>query len=171
VRGFRLGPPERLADTHELDGFRCGRPDLDTWLQRHARVSEGRSARTYVVAARGRVAGYYCLAAGSVARAELPRATLRRNQPEQVPVIVIGRLAVAGDFASRGIGKGLLKDAIRRSLSAAEAIGVRAILVHAIDEPAAGFYRKFGFAPFPSGGLTLVLPLETAVAALGVDSN
>jgi predicted N-acetyltransferase YhbS len=133
---------------------------------RQARASEGRSARTYVVAAGRRVIGYYCLAAGSVTRADLPRASLRRNQPEQVPVIVLGRLAVDVDFAGCGIGKGLLKDALARSLSAAAGIGVRGILVHAIDHQAAGFYLKFQFLPFPTNELTLVLPLDTAAAAI-----
>lgn len=166
MRGPLLGAPERLAETHNVESFRCGRPNLEAWLRGQARGSEGRSARTYVVAIGARVAGYYCLAAGSVARAELPRASLRRNQPEQVPVIVLGRLAVDDALAGQGVGRGLLKDAFRRCLTAAEAVGVRAVLVHAIDDEAAGFYRRFGFVPFPSSGLTLVLPLETAAAAI-----
>jgi GNAT superfamily N-acetyltransferase len=83
-----------------------------------------------------------------------------------VPVIVLGRLAVDGEYAGQGVGKALLGDALVRAAGAAEAIGVRAILVHAIDDEAAGFYRKFGFLPFPTNELTLALPLETAVRAI-----
>jgi GNAT superfamily N-acetyltransferase len=155
-----------LNDQHDVSEFACGETDLDAWLKRQARGSEGRSARTYVVAIGTRVVGYYCLAAGAVTRAALPRASLRRNQPDQVPVIVLGRLAVDGEYAGQGVGKALLGDALVRAAGAAEAIGVRAILVHAIDDEAAGFYRKFGFLPFPTNELTLALPLETAVRAI-----
>jgi predicted N-acetyltransferase YhbS len=95
-------------------------------------------------------------------RGDLPKATLRRNAPDEVPVIVLGRLAVDMNFASRGLGTALLQDAFLRSLRAAEAVGVRAILVHAIDDKACAFYRRFGFLAFPTNPLTLVLPLETA---------
>ena len=162
--GLQLRPPERLGDRHDLAAFDCGKPDLNDWLVHRARVGEGRSARTYVLASASRVIGYYCLAAGSVSRAELPKASLRRNLPLQVPVIVIGRLAVDTRFWARGFDRALLRDALMRCLGAAEAIGVRAVLVHAIDEDARAFYRKFGFLPFPDNPSTLVLPLETVMA-------
>ena len=113
-----------------------------------------------------RVVGYYCLAAGAVIRGELPSARLRRNLPDQVPVIVLGRLAIDLKFSSRGLGKGLLKDALLRSLTVSETVGARAVLVHAIDDAACGFYRKFGFLLFATSPLTLVLPLETVKEAL-----
>ena len=156
-----MRPPERLSSSHDVSAFDCGKPDLNNWLVRQARISEGRSARTYVVAVGSRVVGYYCLAAGSAIRDDLPRAGLRRNAPEQVPVIVLGRLAVDLKFAARGFGKGLLQDALLRCLNVSEAVGARAILVHAIDDEACGFYRKFGFRPFPTNPRTLVLPLDT----------
>jgi GNAT superfamily N-acetyltransferase len=159
-------PPERLANQHNVAGFRCGHDALDDWLLRQARGSEGRSARTYVVTTADRVVGYYCLAAGSISRVALPSAALRRNQPAVVPIVLLGRLAVDLTFAGRGIGGALLKDAIKRGLAAAEIIGARAILVHAIDERAALFYRKFGFVPSPTSQTDLLLPLETFVRAL-----
>src|ERR1700737_1796803 len=161
VRGPQLRPPVHLTARHDVSTFDCGKTDLNNWLIRQACRSEGRSARTYVITVDLRVVGYYCLAAGSVIRAELPRAGLRRNAPDQVPVIVLGRLAIDAKFASRGFGKGLLKDAILRCLNVSEAVGARAILVHAIDDEACGFYRKFGFLPFPTNSRTLVLPLDT----------
>lgn len=166
IRGPQLRPPERLTPRHDVSTFNCGKSDLNDWLVRQARRSEGRSARTYVVTVDSRVVGYYCLAAGSVIRDELPKAGLRRNAPDQVPVIVLGRLAVDIKFASRGFGKGLLRDALLRCLNVSEAVGARAILVHAIDDEACGFYRKFGFLPFPTNPRTLVLPLDTVKAGI-----
>jgi GNAT superfamily N-acetyltransferase len=166
ARGPQLRPPERLTTRHDFSDFDCGKPDLNDWLIRQARRADGRSARTYVVAVDLRVVGYYCLAAGAVIRGELPSARLRRNLPDQVPVIVLGRLAIDLKFSSRGFGRGLLKDALLRSLNVSETVGARAVLVHAIDDGACGFYRKFGFLPFPMNPLTLVLPLETVKEAL-----
>jgi GNAT superfamily N-acetyltransferase len=165
ARGPQLRPPQRLVADHDVSTFDCGKLDLNDWLVRQASRSEGRSARAYVITVGMRIVGYYCLVAGSVMRGELPKA-LRRNLPEQVPVIVLGRLAVDKKFQSRGLGKGLLKDALLRSLNASEAVGVRAILVHAVDDEACGFYLKFRFMPFPTNPRTLVLPLETVKAAI-----
>lgn len=156
-----LRAPERLNPRHVIEHFHCGNADLDGWLLRQSRGSEGRSSRTYVVAEHDRVVGYYCLAAASVGRANLPTARLRRNLPDQVPVIVLGRLAVDIQYAGQGVGSGLVKDAMWRSLAAANAIGVRAMLVHAIDERAAAFYRKLGFLPLLEDERRLILPLET----------
>lgn len=161
-----MRPPERLDASHDVSGFNCGKPDLNNWLVRQARRSEGRSARTYVVAVDSRVMGFYCLAAGSVIRDQMPNASLRRNIPEQVPVIVLGRLAVDKKFGTRGFGKGLLKDALFRCLNVSEAVGARAVLVHAIDDEACGFYRKFGFLPFPTNPRTLILPLDVVKAGI-----
>jgi GNAT superfamily N-acetyltransferase len=160
ARGPQLRPPEHLRVSQDASRFDCGKPDLNDWLARQANRSEGRSARTYVITVGSRVVGYYCLVAGSVIRDELPK-SVRRNLPDQVPVIVLGRLAVDVKFASRGLGKGLLKDAFLRSLNAAEIVGARALLVHAIDDAGCGFYRKFGFLTFPTNPRTLVLPLDT----------
>jgi GNAT superfamily N-acetyltransferase len=161
-----MRPPERLVPQHDVSTFDCGKPDLNDWWVRQAHRGEGRSARTYVVSVDWRVAGYYCIAAGSVIREELPKASLRKNMPDQVPVIVLGRLAVDLEFASQGLGKGLLKDALLRSLNVAESVGARAVLVHAIDDGACGFYTKFGFLPFPTDPLTLVLPMESVKSAI-----
>jgi len=161
-----LQPPEALADRHDLSRFDCGNDDLNHWLRHRARPSEGRSARTIVLPAANRVMGYYCLAAGAVERANLATARLRRNLPEPIPVLVLGRLARDLELRGRGVGAGLLKDAILRSLEASRIIGVRAIVAHAIDDAAAQFYRRFQFLPSPLDARTLVLPIETAQAAL-----
>jgi GNAT superfamily N-acetyltransferase len=158
--------PERLSEQHDVSQFDCGKPELNEWLAKHAASSDGKSARTYVVAVGPRVVGYYCLAAGAVIRGELPKAKTRQNMPNEVPVVVIGRLAMDKGFQGRGIGHGLLKDALLRALNASELVGVRAIVVHAIDEEAAKFYTRIGFLPSPLNPLTLMLPVETVQQAL-----
>jgi len=164
--GPRLRAPERLTARHDLTRFDCGDAGLNDWLKRRALKNEGGSSRTYVVCAGDAVVGFYCLAAGAVIRAEAPK-PIQRNMPEQLPVILIGRLAVDTAHQGRGIGAGLLKDALLRSLAIADAIGVRAILVHALDDKAAAFYARYGFKPSPIDPQTLLVPLETAAAALG----
>lgn len=138
---------------------------LDDWLRARALKAEGRSARTYVVTIDDVVVGYYCFAAGGVRLEEAP-ARLRRNMPQMVPVILIGRLAVDKRYQGLGVGKGLLKDALLRAVQAAEIVGARALLVHAIDQEAAAFYAKFGFLEYPEMSQTFFLPMETIAAAL-----
>ena len=99
-------------------------------------------------------------------RGDLPSAKYRRNMPEAIPVVIIGRLAIDRNFQNQGIGKGLLRDAIARIITASQTIGIRAILVHALHDNAATFYKKYDFIASPSNALTLLLPVETAVAAL-----
>ncbi|MGH6879764.1 GNAT family N-acetyltransferase [Hypericibacter sp.] len=158
--------PELLSEGHDLSDFYSGQPALDDWLKKQARSSEGRTARTIVVCDGSRVVGYYCLAAGMVARGHLPSAKLRKNAPAEIPVVILGRLAVDEKFQQHGIGKGLLKDAILRSLLAASTVGVRAMLVHPINDKAAAFYARFGFLSSAIGPETMMLPIETAAAAL-----
>jgi predicted N-acetyltransferase YhbS len=136
-----IRPPEKLSSTHNLSDFNSGEPVLDNWLRRRALHNEASGAsRTYVVCLRKTVVGYYTLAVGVVAHAEVA-GRVRRNMPDPLPVMVLGRLAVDKSFQRRGIGKGLLRDAVLRTVQAAEIAGIRAILVHAISEPAKRFSR------------------------------
>ena len=154
-----IGPPVPLAPEHGLDGFSCGKPVLDDWLKRQARRSEGRFARTYVVCADGAVVGYYCISAGTVARADAP-GRIRRNAPEPIPVSILGRLAVDRRWAGRGLGADLLADALHRIANAAEVIGIGAVLIHALDDQALAFYRRQAeFLAFPDRPRTLFLPI------------
>jgi GNAT superfamily N-acetyltransferase len=127
--------------------------------------AEGSSARTFVACAGSAVVGYCCLAAGAIAHESAP-SKVRRNMPDPIPVILIGRLAVDSGWQGRGLGKALLKDAIVRSFHAGKTIGVRAILVHAIDREAAAFYERWDFLPSPIDARVLMLAIETARAAL-----
>ncbi|MCJ2112887.1 GNAT family N-acetyltransferase [Methylobacterium sp. E-025] len=154
-----IGPPVPLGSEHGLDRFSCGKPVLDDWLKRQARRSEGRFARTYVICADGTVVGYYCISAGTVARADAP-GRIRRNAPEPIPVSILGRLALDRRWAGRGLGADLLADALRRIANAAEVIGIGAVLIHALDDQALTFYRsRVEFLAFPDNSRTLFLPI------------
>jgi GNAT superfamily N-acetyltransferase len=158
---LQLSEPQSLAATHLLDRFSCGEPSLDDWLRRRALTNHLNGAsRTFVVVDPDQhVLGYYALAAGAVAHAEAT-GTVRRNMPDPVPVMVLARLAV--DVRARGIklGAALLQDAVMRVLSVAENAGVRALLVHALNERAKQFYEYYGFRASPVHAMTLMLPLK-----------
>ena len=153
----KIGAPEHLTDAHHLESFDSGVPALDDWLKRRALANEGSAAsRTYVVCAGGRVVGYYALANGAVAQHQAT-GRVRRNMPEPIPVMIIGRLAVDRGYQGRGVGVGLLRDAVLRTLQAAAIGGIRAILVHAISEEARRFYERCGFAVSPLDPMTLMI--------------
>jgi GNAT superfamily N-acetyltransferase len=157
-----IRPPEKLSTTHNLSDFDSGEPVLDDWLRRRALHNETSGAsRTYVVCMGKTVVGYYTLAVGAVAHAEAP-GRVRRNMPDPLPVMVLGRLAVDKSLQRRGIGKGLLRDAVLRTVQASEIAGIRAILVHAISEPAKRFYEGCGFMASPIDPLTVVLTVAEA---------
>lgn len=161
-----LRAPEKLATTHELEPFECGVPSLDDWFKRRAWRNEREGAsRTYVLCAGNRVVGYYCLAAGSLASAHAP-GKVRRNMPDPIPVMVLGRLAIDRAWKGRGLGRGLLRDATLRVLSAADVAGVRAILVHALSDDAKRFYESCGFVESPTDPMTLVVTLKDVKTAL-----
>jgi hypothetical protein len=157
--------PEPLSADHDLVGFDCGKKDLNDWLIQNARRSEGRTARTYVVAIGQRVVGYYCLSTGGVYRNQMPK-RYQRNSPDEIPIIVLGRLAVVLGMQVKGFGIGLLKDAIKRTLTVAEVVGARALVVHAIDDEAARYYQHLNFLPSPLNERTFVLPLDHIHEAL-----
>ena len=161
-----LSAPEPLADHHQLDDFDSGEPSLDDWLKRRALKNQvNGSSRTYVVCEGDAVIGYYCLAAGAIDHAEAP-STMKRNRPDPVPVLVLGRLAIHKDHHQKGIGTALLNDAIRRALQASKIAGVTAILVHALSEQARRFYLSRGFIESPLQTMTLCLMLATVEQAL-----
>jgi len=162
---IRVTAPERLAAQHEVNDFKNGvHESLDAWLHDRALASEGNSARTYVVcdaAQRQRVVGYYTITTAMEQRVALPSAKLRRGMPEQVPLLLVARLAVDAGFQGIGLGADLLADALRRCAAASEIVGARAVIVHAIDEKAAAFYARHGFIASPLGELVLLLPMES----------
>jgi len=161
-----LPAPQPLAEWHHLADFDSGEPTLDDWLKRRAARNQANgSSRTYVVCEGDTVIGYYCLAAVAVGHAGAP-STLKRNRPDPVPVLVLGRLAIHKEHHQKGIGTALLNDAIRRAIQAANIAGVTALLVHAISEQARRFYLSRGFIESPLQPMTLCLMLATAEKAL-----
>ena len=153
-----LSAPKSLTAAHDVSAFDCGAPSLDEWLKRRALGNQRAGAsRTYVVCRGRTVVGYYALAAGSIAHAEAP-GRIKRNMPDPVPMMVLGRLAVDRSVKGRGLGAGLLKDAVLRVMQAADIVGIRGILVDAIDDAARAFYERFGFRR------STVFPLKLTIA-------
>ena len=156
-------PPEPLAVQHQLEGFDCGRPTLNHWLLHHARQAQtSGSARTFVVADENRVAGYFSLTVGQVDTVEAPERIRQGMGRFPLPVVILARLAVTRENHGRGIGVGMLQNAILRTLVIAEQAGIRAILTHPIDEDAARFYTRFGFTASPLRQQQLLLLLKDA---------
>ncbi|MGA2173388.1 MAG: GNAT family N-acetyltransferase [Verrucomicrobiota bacterium] len=158
-----FSPPALITAGDKVEAFDCGEESLNHYLKRFALTNTAAGiARTYVTIVSGEasVIGYYSLTAGSVVKASVPARIAKGIPSHPVPVVLLARLAVDRRFQRQGIGKGLLKDALRRSLSAAEVIGIRAILVHAKDPQAAAFYGRFGFVPSPTDALHLMLLMK-----------
>lgn len=161
-----ISAPEHLTADHNLAAFDSGVPELDDWLQRRALPNDVmRASRTFVAVAGGRVVGYYALATGAVSQR---RATgkVRRNMPEPIPVMVLARLAVDHEYPGKGLGSSLLRDALLRTLSAAEIAGIRAVLLHAISDDAKRFYLHHGFAESPIEPMTLMITLPDVEKSL-----
>lgn len=158
---LKLTAPQRLRAEHMLGDFACGESVLDEWLKRRAMNNQLTGAsRTFVVTDdTNRVYGYYALAAGAVAH-QLATSAVRRNMPEPVPVLVLGRLAVDQKAQGMSLGSALLKDAVNRAVAVSQNTGVRALLVHALHEQARAFYEHYGFQPSPQHPKTLMLRLS-----------
>ncbi len=163
-----MQPPQPIKPEHDLKDFDSGNLKLDDWLRKRALKNEdGGASRTYVVTVEQKVIAYYCLANGSVVNTSAP-SRVRRNMPDPIPVMVIGRLAVDYNWQSQGIGRALLRDALLRTLQAATIAGIRAILVHALNEEAKQFYEKCGFISSPVASMTLMVTIKDASSALGI---
>lgn len=162
-----LSAPEPLANHHELATFDSGTASLDEWLKRRAAQNQVSGAsRTFVVSDDEKVVGYYALASSAVALAAAP-GRFRRNMPDPIPVVVVGRLAVARSHQGQGLGRALFRDAGLRVVHAAETIGIRGLLVHALDEEAKAFYLRLGLEVSPLEPMTLMVTVADLRAALG----
>jgi GNAT superfamily N-acetyltransferase len=165
----RFGDPEPLSSEHVVEGFDCGRPSLSVWLERHARqAAAAGSARTYVVvdAEQARVVGYHALTVAGIERAHATARVIKGMPRYPIPVVLLARLAVDASVARRGLGSWLLRDAITRTLGAADTIGVRVMLVHAIDDEARAFYLRYGLEPSPTDPLHLMILIKDIATAL-----
>ena len=157
---MNLRAPEPLSPDHHVHGFVCGESVLDDWLKRRALSNQTSGAsRTFVVTTDAReVMGYYALAAGAVAHHDATR-VIRQNMPDPIPVMVLARLAVDTRAQGMKLGAGLLQDAVRRCIQVSHNTGVRAILVHALNDGACQFYAHYGFKASPAHPMTLMLRL------------
>ena len=162
----QIRPPEHLKDHHDRSAFDCGIPELNEWLKHVAEKNEARgSSRTYVVCSGERVVGYYALATGAVARSAAT-GKVRRQMPDPIPVMIIGRLAVDSRHQGLGLGYGLLRDALLRTLQIAEQAGIRAVLLHAMTGEARRFYERAGFSESPTDPMTMMITLAAVERAL-----
>lgn len=162
---LRLFAPQPLAAIHLLADFDCGEPILDEWLKRRAMSNQltGASRTFVVVDEENQVRGFYAMAAGAVSH-QLATRSVRRNMPDPTPVMVLGRLAV--DHRAQGVklGAAMLQDAVNRAITVSQHTGVRALLVHALNERAKAFYTYYGFQESPQHPMTLMLRLATVKA-------
>jgi GNAT superfamily N-acetyltransferase len=155
-----LTAPLRISAVDITDGFDCGDPTLNDWLVRRALANDQAGlSRVFVVTEEGRLVGYYALAAGAVAAREA-LTKMRRNAPDPIPVVVLGRLARATSHKGLDLGAALFRDAALRVLQAADSIGVRAMLVHALNDRARDFYVHLGLKPSPIQAMTLMVTTE-----------
>jgi len=160
---MKLCRPVPLDACHRIESFDCGKPALNDWLINHARQAQASgSAKTFVVTDGERVAGYFSLTVGQIDTLEAPERVRKGMGQYPVPVIILARLAVTLEDRDRGIGRGMLQDAIRRTLLIAEQAGIRAMLTHPMDADAARFYERFGFLPSPLREDQLLLLLKDA---------
>jgi GNAT superfamily N-acetyltransferase len=158
---------EKLQRAHDVSFFDCGNPTLTTWLQKFAWPNQqADSARTYVACRENRVVGYYALAAGSVHKHESPGRIAKGLANHPIGIVLLARLAVNVSEQGKGLGKALLFDALKRVEEASDIVGVRAVMVHAIDDAARKSYAHFNLDPSPIDAFQLMLLLKDVRKAL-----
>ena len=161
-----LSPPTPIGPGHELSDFNSGESSLDEWLKKRAFKNHAAGAsRCFVVCAGAAVVGYYSLSAGAISHEAAPKA-MRRNMPDPLPLLLLGRLAIDRRYHNQGLGSALLRDAMLRAVTVAGDAGVFAIMVHAISPEAKQFYLSRGFVQSPLQPMTLIMTLETVRSIL-----
>ncbi|OJU39998.1 MAG: hypothetical protein BGN97_14430 [Microbacterium sp. 69-10] len=165
----RFSSPRAPLGTDPVREFRSVEESLNTWLRDRALSNErAGNSRTFVSVDidTGLVAGYYCLCASALVHDDA-NAALKRNSPNPIPVILIGRLAVDERYEGVGLGRSLLRDALSKAVTAARIVGARAVIVHALNESAAAFYEKYGFATVPHGERVMYMLMSDIEKSLG----
>lgn len=159
--GIKLSQPKPITDDDVITDFESGEPSLDEWLRKKAIHNHSCGAsRCFVTCSGNVVVGYYSLSAGAISHEEVPKG-MRRNMPNPLPVLLLGRLAIDCRHHNQGIGQALLRDAMLRAVVISREAGIFAILVHAISDQAKQFYLSRGFLLSPLKPMTLVMTLET----------
>ncbi|MBF0555515.1 MAG: GNAT family N-acetyltransferase [Nitrospirae bacterium] len=163
---FVLTPPSPISTEHVLDGFDCGELSLNEWLKRRALKNHALGvSRCFVICHDVDVIGYYSLSAGAI-RHELVAKAMRRNTPDPLPVLLLGRLAIDWRYHNRGLGRALLRDAMIRAVTVSGDAGIFALMVHALSEQAKRFYLSRGFVESPLQPMTLIMTLATVRSIL-----
>lgn len=161
MHGEPLFEPEGLSSTHQVDGFDCGEPLLNDYLLRRALDDQrAEKSKTYVSCRGDRIVAFFTLAAGAVDPDGTTDRLAKGQGAQPIPVVLLARLAVDVSEQGRGLGEAMLVDALARSVSAADVIGARAVLVHAKGERARSFYARYGFESSPTDPLHLVLLMK-----------
>ncbi len=156
---------EKLRREHNLEGFDCGRDELNRFLIRYAwQNQQADASQTYVGLASGEIVGFYTLVVGQVSYEGAPQRLAKGLARHPIPIMLLARLAVDRRRQGEGIGKSLLRDAMLRTLQAADIAGIRAFAVHAKDERARRFYERFDFVPSPTDPLHLFILLKDVKA-------
>ncbi|NTW99056.1 MAG: GNAT family N-acetyltransferase [Geobacteraceae bacterium] len=159
---------EKLCSDHAIDGFDCGSQELNRFLVRYALVNQQAcSSQTYVGLADLSIVGFYSLAVGQVNYEDSPQRLIRGLAQHPVPIMLLARLAVSNKWQKRVIGAALLKDAMRRTMQAADIAGIRAFAVHVKDETAQQFYAHFDFIPSPTDPYHMFLLLKDIRRMIG----
>jgi len=162
-----ISAPELLTAAHDVSEFTCGRPVLDNWLKTRALSNQEKGfTAVLVVHEAGRVIGYYGLAPTGVVPNVLPRSIRTGQPPDPVPCLLLGQLATDLGWVGRGIGTGLVKHALERSVQAANLVGGRALMVNAVDSDAATFWQRRGFVPSRDNPLVLFRSIPDIAASL-----
>ncbi|MFC5384534.1 GNAT family N-acetyltransferase [Aquamicrobium segne] len=162
-----ISAPEPLTAAHDVSEFSCGKPTLDHWLRTRALSNQEKGfTAVLVVHEVGRVVGYYGLAPTAVVPNVLPRSIRTGQPPDPVPCLLLGQLATDINWAGRGIGTGLLKHALERCVHAASLVGGRALMVNAVDDEAAAFWRRRGFLPSRDDPLVLLRSITDVAVSL-----
>ncbi|OCG75890.1 GCN5 family acetyltransferase [Gilliamella sp. Occ4-3] len=142
----KIEAPHLLNEHHDFTSFDCEELSLNEWLKKKSLKNQKSGAyRTFVICDNNKVIGFYCLSTGSIQHRQLTLSRFKRNMPDPIPVIILGRLAIDKNYKAKGLGAALLKDAILRSKEVSKQVGSRALLVHSLTDEANAFYIKFGF--------------------------
>ena len=165
---MEISGPELLTAAHILDGFSCGKPSLDRWLKMRALSNQEKGFMAVIVIHEAnRAVGYYGLAPTAIVPSRLPRSIRTGQPPGPVPCLLLGQLATDQNWIGKGVGTGLLKNALQRCVTAASLIGGRALIVNAVDVEAAAFWGRRGFIPSKDDPLVLFRSIADIAASLG----
>lgn len=162
----KYSPPQRISREHIVENFDCGETSLNDWLKKRALKNDlGDASRTYVVCCDDKVVAYYSLHLGCIKHSEAIR-KIKRNMPDPIPAIVLGRLAVDANHQGKGLARALIKDMFLRAIQVSDLAGTKAVLVKALNDKVTAFYQSFGFVQSKTDPLLLMKAIAEVRASL-----